>query len=660
MVVRRSSSSTSKPKRRPARRGKACLKFATLAPTRDVADDALPVEADEPEASWPLDPNYAVRPLIARAAFKDTLTTRVRNDLRLRKPVTILITTPTTDWTLAVSAQASTVYPFSKVVSAAKAPGRGATQECPAPTGPVFAISPNLSWLCPTVIAGADHKIRLRVRPHIIGQAIADFCGKRRVTVRNADVSGLDLQDIVYAMRPGSTPRQCVERMRRAVESRSTMAATKVVPKLDELSGYGTAAQTMKSLAIDFERKREAAVPFTMPGVLLHGRPGGGKTMLAQSFARSVNAPFLSTSVAHWFRAGEGHLGDVAVAAQRFFDRAVAHAPSVALLDEIDAIPDRAAMEGRDRSFWTPIVTGLLMQIDDLHRSGSGVILIAATNHFDQLDGALVRPGRFDLHVEIKGPETPAEVEGVFRHCLEDDLRGASITPAVRLAGLATGAEIDAWVRLARDQSTRESRSLSVTDLVDAITPPEDRPLEELEEIAYHEAAHAAVGYWLGVNVKSASLLASGKQAGSTQIGPDGSIFLRVELERRATAMLAGRASDEILSRGATSGAASDLHKATALVLDIHARLGLGETLLARESAEFSHLLLDPILRALVEDDLRRLMEDARKHVRLLEAPIRELAGLLIQNRVITAEEIAAAVGPRGPSQTLRQLEFPR
>ncbi len=660
MVVRRFSSSFSKPKRRPARRPKPSLKFAARTPARDVAEEVSNAEADEAESHWPLAPNYAVRPLIARAVFKDSLTAKIQTDLRLRKPVTILITTPTADWTLAIAAQASTVYPFSKVTSAAKAPSKSAALECPAPTGAIFAISPNLSWLSPTVVAGADHKVRLKVRPSVIGQALASYCGKRRVKVRNADVSGLDLPDIVYAMRPGSTPRQCVERMRRAVESRSALPTTKIVPRLDELSGYGAAAQTMKGLASDFERKREAAVPFTMPGVLLHGRPGCGKTMLAQSLARSVKAPFLSTSVAHWFRAGDGHLGDVAIAAQRFFDRAVAQAPSVALLDEIDAIPDRAAMEGRDRSFWTPIVTGLLMQIDELRRGGSGVILIAATNHFDQLDSALVRPGRFDLHVEIKGPETPAEVEGVFRHCLEDDLGGVSITPAVRLAGLATGAEIDSWVRLARDQAARASRPLSLTDLIDAIAPAEDRPLEELEEIALHEAAHAAVGYWLGVNVQSATLLSTRTQAGSTQIGPDGGIFSRVELERRATAMLAGRASDEILSRGVTSGAASDLHKATALVLDIHVRLGLGETLLARESVEFSHLLLDPILRALVEDDLSRLMEDARAHVRRLEIPIRTLAAQLVQNRVITADDIAAAVGSRDSARTHPQLEFER
>ncbi len=660
MVVRRSSSATSKSKRRPARRAKPRLKFATAVTVQDVIDSTPPVEADEAGSDWPFVPTYNARSLIARAVFKDSLTAKIRSDLRLRKPVTILITTPTADWTLAIAAQASAFYPFGKVVSAAKAPAKSATLECPDPIKPVIAISPNLSWLAPTVIAGADHKLRLKIRPSVIARALAEYCGKGRIRVQNADVSGLDLPDITYAMRPGSTPRECVERMRRAVESRSAMPSTKIVPKLDELAGYGPAAQTMKRLAIDFERKREAALPFTMPGVLLHGRPGGGKTMLAQSFARSVNAPFLSTSVAQWFRAGDGHLGDVAIAAQRFFDRAVAQAPSVALLDEIDAIPDRAAMDGRERSWWTPIVTGLLMQIDDLRRSESGVVLIAATNHFDQLDSALIRPGRFDLHVEIKGPETPAEVEGVFRHCLEGDLRGDDIAPVIRLAGLATGAEIESWVRLARDQASRETRPLSLTDLVDVIVPPEVRPQNELEEIAFHEAAHAAVGYWLGVDVKYASLLASGKQAGSTQIGPEGGIFSRIELELRATAMLAGRASDEILSRGPTSGAASDLHKATALVLDIHARLGLGDTLLARESAEFSHLLLDPILRALVEDDLRRLMENARAHVRRLEVPIRTLAAQLVQNRVITADDIAAVVGPRGSARTQLQLELAR
>lgn len=642
----RQTSQTPKKKRRLSRRT-PYLRLPRREPDLSNLSPEAEPELDEPETDWPAIAAHAVRSFVLQAVLKDTLPQKVLNELRQLRPITVLITTPTAEWATALSVRALEVFPGCRAISATRAPSKAFTSDRLEPSATNLAFTPNSGWLSPTVVAGADYKIRLKVRPGVIARAISIYCGQRIFPVTAADVAGLDLADILFAIRSRSTPRECVERLRRAVSSRATAPSIKVVPKLGELKGFGAAADIVGRIARDFERQRDSGAPFSMPGVLLYGPPGTGKTTLAQSFARSVNAPFVSSSVAQWFRDGDGHLGDVALAAQRFFDRAAALAPSVALLDEIDAIPDRAAMDGRDRSFWTPILTGLLTQLDELRRSGLGVALFAATNHFDRLDRALVRPGRLELHVEIKGPQTAAEVEDVFRSCLGKDLSEQSILPAVRLAGLPTGAAIDAWVRLARDCAAREERRLVLSDLVEAIAPAEDRPAWELEEVALHEAAHAVVGYWLGINIESATLISEGRRAGSTQIGPEAAIFSRQELEHRATAMLAGRACDEILSRGATSGAASDLQKATAVVLDIHVRLGLGETLIARESAEFSHLLLDAALRATVNDDLRRLLDDARDHVRRLEGPIRTLAALLVQNRVITVDDIAAVVGPR-------------
>ena len=604
----------------------------------DVDDDGLPDALPDYGAATP-------RILLAKAVLAAAVPSEARRALRSREPVVVLVDAPTAAWTEAIASQASVLFPGVRVITATKPPARGTTPDCPPPVAPILAISPNRSWLAPAAVAGADFSFRLDVRPTAVAEAIAAYCKHEGCAVTAADYASLDLTDLAFAMRPNSTPEQCIERMRRAIRSRASATPTDRTADLSQLTGFGDAALALQSIALDFTSQREAGHDdIALPNILLYGPPGTGKTTLARSFARTVNAPLIQTSVAEWFTSSTGHLGDVASAAQRFFEQATALAPSVAFLDEIDAIPNRETMDDRDRSWWTPIVTGLLVQIDLLRARARGVILIAATNHKSKLDSALIRPGRFDLHIEIRGPQTETEIEGVFRHYLSEDLVEHDLTAAIRLAGKPTGAMIEAWVRHARDEARRDRRHLTLSDLVTTIAPADKRSRREIEEVALHEAAHAVVACSLGLKVVSASIVDTETTGGVTELGHTGSIFSRRELECRAIAILAGRACDERLSRGPTSGAASDLWKSTALVLDIHSRLGLGEALISRESVDTAHLSLDPHLRSMIEQDLRRLMNEARTLVERLEKPIRSLADRLVRHRVVSTDEILACL----------------
>ncbi|WP_164919620.1 AAA family ATPase [Hansschlegelia zhihuaiae] len=585
------------------------------------------------------------RILLAKAVLAAAIPSEVKKAFKARLPIIVLVDAPTVVWTEAIAAQASVLFPGVRVISATKPPARGTTPDCPPPTSPILAVTPNRSWLSPAAVAAADFSFRLEVRPASVAQAIASFCGRKSCQVTASDYASLDLTDLAFAMRPNSTPEECVERMHRAIRSRASATPTDRTAELSQLAGFGEAAQSMRLIALDFVSQREIGGNIVLPNILLYGPPGTGKTTLARSFARTVNAPLIQTSVAEWFTSSAGHLGDVASAAQRFFEQATALAPSVALIDEIDAIPNRETMDDRDRSWWTPIITGLLVQIDQLRARSRGVVLIAATNHKSKLDSALIRPGRFDLHIQIRGPQTEKEIEGVFRHYLGDDLVDDDLTAAIRLAGKPTGAIIEAWVSRARDEARRDQRILSFSDLVAIIAPADKRSPQEIEEVALHEAAHAVVACALGLEVISASIIDTETSGGVTELGHGSSIFSRRELECRAVAILAGRACDERLSRGPTSGAASDLWKSTALVLDIHSRLGLGDTLVSRESIDAAHLSLDPHLRSMVEQDLRRLMNEARDHVERLEQPIRALAARLVRHRVVLANEIHGCLG---------------
>ena len=652
MKKRRPISFAVRPKRRRPALRRATLKIGTdhVKPSQRPADEA------EDDGFLDAIPDYGAgtpRVLLAKAVLAAALPSEVQRALKSRKPVVILVDAPTVAWTEAIAAQAPILFPGVRIVAATKPPARGTTPDCPPPVATVFAVSPNRSWLAPVAVAGADFSFRLDVRPIAVAEAIATYCKQKSCVVTAADYASLDLTDLAFAMRPNSTPEQCVERMRRAIRSRASATPADRTAELSQLAGFGDAALALQSIALDFVSQRELGDEITLPNILLYGPPGTGKTTLARSFARTVNAPLIQTSVAEWFTSSTGHLGDVASAAQRFFDQATALAPSVAFLDEIDAIPNRETMDDRDRSWWTPIVTGLLVQIDLLRARSRGVVLIAATNHKSKLDTALIRPGRFDLHIEIRGPQTEKEIEGVFRHYLSEDLVEHDLTAAIRLAGKPTGAMIEQWVRRARAEARRDRRPLTLSDLVATIAPADGRSHREIEEVALHEAAHAVVACALGLKVLSVSIVDSETAGGVTELGHGGSIFSRRELECRAVAILAGRACDERLSRGPTSGAASDLWKSTALVLDIHLRLGLGDALLSRESVDAAHLSLDPHLRSTVEEDLRRLMNEARDHVERLEHPIRSLAARLVRHRVVSADEIQACLDlEHGESQS--------
>lgn len=641
MKVRRTSVKVIKC--RPSRRRSGVIARPVAPPSEPASedDDELPLEALEIEFAATFS---NARQLIARTVLTEEIPSEVRYALRRNSPVVVLIDTPTPSWAAAVSAAIPSMFPGVAVVSAAKAPGRNFEPDIPSPTKPIVAISSNRSWLSPVVVAGADFAVRLRISAEAVGTAIARYYSVESCSLSAGDFAGLDLQDLAFAMRPKTTLDQCVARIRRAVQSMSNASPLDSTPKLSDLVGFGEAMRSLEVIAADFVRRRDSGADITLPNLLLYGPPGTGKTTLAKAFARSVNAPLIQTSVADWFTSTNGHLGDVASAAQRFFDRAIALAPSIAFIDELDAIPSRDTMDDKDRSWWTPIVTGVLVQIDGLRNSRRGVVLIAATNHKSKLDSALVRPGRFDRHIEILGPQTSAEVEAVFRQCLDGDLADVAITPAVRIAGKPTGASIEAWVRQSREEAKREGRAMTVQDVVAAIAPRDTRSPRQIESVALHEAAHAVVAAALGLNVMSATIVDTETSGGMTELGSDGAIFSRLDLEHRAIAMLAGRACDELFSQGATSGAASDLWKATALVMDIHSRLGLGDSLLSAESFTTDRLPMMPALHSRVEADLDRLMEQTRLLVEECERPIRALAAQLVAQRAVTAADIAAVM----------------
>ncbi|MDR4307176.1 AAA family ATPase [Chelatococcus sambhunathii] len=573
----------------------------------------------------------------ARAAITELLPRKVRRAIERGEPLVVLIETQTPSWVVPVVLAASEFWPNTRRVYVNKAPSRFDQPVTLAADRPVIAVFNNPAWLPPGYVDAADVRVRLRLTPKIVREGLRLALG-RGAAVTPRDFTGLDLPDLVMAVRPRSGAAAAVRRMRRTAERRITGRAYDTTPTLDQLKGYGRATAEIELIAgeaRDWIAADAAGAP--PPSILLHGSPGTGKTMVAKSIARTLGLPIVITSVSEWFSRTDGNLGDVAKAAQTFFDRLATTAPAVGFLDELDALPDRARLSDRGRDWWAPIVTGVLLMIDRVRAERPSVILIGATNHIDRLDEALKRPGRFDRHIEIRPPETAEELSDILRHHLGDDLRHQDIAGAARLGIGATGAEAEAWVKQARQRARAACRPMTLADLIEVIAPSDATPPELRRAIALHEAAHAVVGLALGRSLESVSIVSKGSMGGVTIFAPGSRVLSRDDLERQVMTTLAGRAADILLSGGATTGASSDLRQATALVTAIHVSFGLADTLLARVPPERAEeaLALDPELRRVVANDLDRLMQETMELVATREAEVRALADVLLKQRCV-------------------------
>ena len=187
--------------------------------------------------------------------------------------------------------------------------------------------------------------------PELLGRAIRRWTGRRAPALSALDIAGLDLTEIVAAFRPRTTPAACVARLKRASAARSILRLDDKTPVLADLAGYSTARDWCLDLATDISAVRDGALEARqLESCLFFGPPGTGKSTLALSLAKTTRLPLIATSVGHWFSSKDGHLGEVIRQINEVFDRALAAAPAILFIDEIDALPDRAS-PGRNSDF---------------------------------------------------------------------------------------------------------------------------------------------------------------------------------------------------------------------------------------------------------------------------------------------------------------------
>ncbi|MCI8410956.1 MAG: ATP-dependent zinc metalloprotease FtsH [Clostridia bacterium] len=361
--------------------------------------------------------------------------------------------------------------------------------------------------------------------------------------------------------------------------------------KFDDVAGLDEEKEEMIEI-VEFLKKPEkftkmgAKIP---KGVLLYGKPGTGKTLIAKAIAGEADVPFISMSGSEFIEMFAG-LGASRV--RKLFERARKIAPCIVFIDEIDAIGSRRTSNSGAETENNQTLNQLLVEMDGFS-SEETIIVLAATNRPEMLDKALLRPGRFDRRITIPTPDLKGRLEILKIHAkdkrISDDVNLESI--AEDTAGF-TGAELANILNEAAIIATKRKHEDIENDDIEEAVKKVTVGLEKRARVysekdkkltAYHEAGHAVVSRYLPTqtNVKEVSIIPRGVAGGYTMYKSDEDKYYvsKTEMQEKLIALLGGRAAEQLVLDDISTGASNDIEVATNIARDMVTKYGMSDTL---------------------------------------------------------------------------------
>ena len=359
----------------------------------------------------------------------------------------------------------------------------------------------------------------------------------------------------------------------------------------DDVAGLEEEKEELKEI-VDFLKRPEkytkmgARVP---KGVLLYGKPGTGKTLIAKAIAGEADVPFISMSGSEFIEMFAG-LGASRV--RKLFEKARKLAPCIVFIDEIDAIGSRRTSNSGAETENNQTLNQLLVEMDGFG-SEETIIVLAATNRPEMLDKALLRPGRFDRQITIPTPDLKGRLEILKIHSkdkrLSDEVNLESI--AEDTAGF-TGAELENILNEAAIVATKNKHEEIENDDIEEAVKKVTVGLEKRQRVisdkdkrltAYHEAGHAVVSRYLPTqtNVKEVSIIPRGVAGGYTmyKTNEDKYYISKTEMQEKLIALLGGRAAERLVLDDISTGASNDIEVATQIARDMVTKYGMSDNL---------------------------------------------------------------------------------
>lgn len=437
--------------------------------------------------------------------------------------------------------------------------------------------------------------------------------------------------------------------------------------KFDDVAGNEAAKQDLSEV-VDFlkDPKKYEKLGAKIPrGVLLAGDPGTGKTLMARAVAGEANVPFFSISGSEF---AEMFVGVGASRVRDLFSKAKKNAPSIIFIDEIDAVAHKRDARGGAGREDEQTLNQILVEMDGFDND-SGVIVIAATNRVDMLDKALLRPGRFDRHVNVTLPERKDRLEILKVHFknkpVEKDVDLDSL--AKKTAG-SSGADLANIANEAAITAAREGhKTITNSDLTEAfervaIGPQRKSKVmtdEERRITAYHEAGHAVVGHVLPDSdpVHKITIIPRGGTGGVTWFLPpeDRSYKNIFELKDVLARAMGGRVAEKIIfgDDAITTGASSDLKHVAELSKDMIIGEGMGSAtrnqVFPEESTGYYTITTgkpySEKTAEIIDGEIKKLSDEAAKRAEaVLKANAKVLdrvAAALLEKETLEESEIA-------------------
>jgi cell division protease FtsH len=536
----------------------------------------------------------------------------------------------------------------------------------------VVGIAADSNMLPSCLVAAADMTINVAPPNGEVIKAAMKRClrGRAPAAIDAAVASGLDLDDLVSAFRPGSSPSQVIERLRAATKSHQGLPTAVDLPDLSTAVEYGAARVWGLALARDITDYRAGRISWTEldRGAVLHSAPGFGKSFYARVLAHFCNIPLVVFSVSALFANSRGDLDGVIKEQRSFFEKAARLADPrtrgccLLFCDEIDAVPNRFALSSRNSDWWLPVITDFMMLLDDSVGSREGVIVLGATNRPQAIDPAITRPGRLERFIEIGRPDA-AGVQNILRYHLKGNLLGADLTEVSQMLEGSTAAELMELVRAARRVARQAQRELTVDDLRERVIGlGESLSPDRLRRIAVHEAAHAVSAVVIPVGtLLRVQLRAQGGSGGHTRIEhTEQDIDTLADIENRVTWILAAAVAERVILNSVSTGSggdsnSSDLGIATTMLAVLHCSTAVTGNLFHRCSP--AHALetarADPRLRRIIEGHLRALELRAEALVLKHRDAIVAVADELARARYLSGDAVRAIVAgfpPRAPA----------